>query len=104
MLSIFPFSIMWHDSFLSISNIHFPFSSYPEAITYPRPTRSPILRPAILILPFSRGVQEKFSGEEDFMEEGDGEEGFSSGSVSLDGDEPGSHDGQRHPTLRPHFS
>ena len=46
----------------------------------------------------SRGGQEKFSGEEAFTEEA----GFSSGSVSLEGDE-GSHDGH-HPTLRPHFS
>jgi len=54
-------------------------------------------------LPLSRGGQEKFSGEEAFTEEEEeGEAGFSSGSVSLDGDE-GSHDGH-HPTLRPHFS
>ena len=53
-------------------------------------------------LVFSRGGgQDKYSGEEAFMEE-DGEAGFSSGSLSLDGDE-GSHDGH-HPTLRPHFS
>ena len=42
----------------------------------------------------SRGADERYFREE--------EEAFSSGSVSLEGDQ-GSHDGH-HPTLKPHFS
>ena len=108
MLSQFNISIFFYprygmNIYLSLRSIYTYFPFFLPRVIHPNPYFLSRATRYINIVFSIRGAgQNKYSGEETFTEEEEGEAGFSSGSVSLDGDE-GSHDGH-HPTLRPHFS